>query len=134
MGYRSDLVVLIYPDVETAADMAPKYEQLKLLMGTTFKDVVDEFFGSCMTWMDSEHVLKFDLPDVKWYPSYADVQMFEKMLSAFKCYDEDNQDDIKGYCTEFIRVGEESDDVEEVHTGHNNHYYLSVRREIDCNV
>jgi hypothetical protein len=46
----------------------------------------------------------------------------------------DDDEDIKGYCTEFVRIGEESDDVDEVHTGHNNHYYLSVRREIDCNV
>jgi hypothetical protein len=133
MGYRSNLMVLIYPDVETAADMAPKYEQLKLLMGTTFKDVVDEFFGSCMTWMDSEHVLKFDIPDVKWYPSYPDVQMFEKMLAAFKgsC---DDDEDITGYCTEWVRIGEESDDTEESHTGDNNNYYLQVRRTIDCNV
>jgi hypothetical protein len=131
MGYRSDLVVLIYPDVENAKDMAPKYEQLKLLMGTTFKEVVDEFFGSCMEWLDSDYVLKFDINDVKWYPSYSDVQMFEKMLSTLKGYDDE---DIKGYCTEFVRIGEESDDTEEVHTGDNNNYYLQVRRTIDCNV
>jgi hypothetical protein len=126
-------MVLIYPDVETAADMAPKYEQLKLLMGTTFKHIVEEFGDPYMTWMDSDRVLQFDLPDVKWYPSYRDVQMFEKMLGMFKGSGDDDED-IMGYCTEFVRIGEESDDVEEVHTGHNNHYYLQVRRTIDCNV
>jgi hypothetical protein len=131
MGYRSNLMVLIYPDVETAADAPAKYEQLKLLMGTTFKHVVEEYFGSCMTWMDSDHVLKFDIKDVKWYPSYPDVQMFEKMLSAFSGDDEVG---IEGYCTEFVRIGEESGDVEERSWGLNNNYYLSVRREIDCNV
>jgi hypothetical protein len=126
-------MVLIYPDVETAADMAPKYEQLKLLMGTTFKEVSEEFGDPYMTWVDSDHVLKFDIPDVKWYPSYPDVQMFERMLAAFKgsC---DDDEDIKGYCTEFVRIGEESDDTEESHTGDNNQYYLQVRRTIDCNV
>lgn len=133
MGYRSDLIVLIYPDVENAEDLAPKYEQLKLLMGTTFKHIVEEFGDPYMTWSDLDHVLKFEIKDVKWYPSYADVQMFEKMLAAFRAYGDDDED-IKGYCTEFIRIGEESDDVEQVHTGHNNHYYLQVRREIDCNV
>jgi hypothetical protein len=133
MGYRSYLVVLIYPDVENAEDLAPKYEQLKLLMGTTFKEVVDEHFGSCMKWLDSDHVLKFDIPDVKWYPSYADVQMFEKMLAAFRGSGDDDED-IKGYCTEFVRIGEDTEDVEQVHTGDNNNYYLQVRREIDCNV
>jgi hypothetical protein len=133
MGYRSNLMVLIYPDVENAEDLAPKYEQLKLLMGTTFKHIVEEFGDPYMTWMDSDRVLKFDINDVKWYPSYPDVQMFEKMLAAFKGSG-DNDEDITGYCTEFVRIGEESDDTEESHTGDNNQYYLQVRRTIDCNV
>jgi hypothetical protein len=126
-------MVLIYPDVQNTNGEQPLYEQLKLLMGTTFKDVVEEFGDPYMTWLDSDHVLKFEINDVKWYPSYPDVQMFEKMLGTFKGSGDDDED-ITGYCTEFVRIGEESDDVEEVHTGHNNHYYLSVRREIDCNV
>jgi hypothetical protein len=126
-------MVLIYPDVDKVEAESPKYEQLKLLMGTTFKQITEEYFGSCMAWLDSDHVLKFEINDVKWYPSYSDVQMFEKMLGAFKGSGDDDED-ITGYCTEFVRIGEASDDVEEVHTGHNNHYYLSVRREIDCNV
>jgi hypothetical protein len=133
MGYRSDLVVLIYPDVDKVEDESPKYEQLKLLMGTTFKHIVEEFGDPYMTWIDADRVLKFDIKDVKWYPSYPDVQMFETMLAAFKGSGDDDED-IKGYCTEFIRIGEDTEDVEQVHTGHNNHYYLQVRREIDCNV
>ena len=128
MGYRSNLVVLVYPDVGDILAEQPLYDQLKVLMATTFKDVVDEYFGSCMTWMDSDHVLKFDIPDVKWYPSYPDLQMFEAMLSTFE------SEEIKGYRTEFVRLGEESDDTEERHTGDNNQYHLQVRRSIDCNV
>ena len=131
MGYRSSLMVLIYPDVDTEAELDGKYAQLKLLMGTTFKHVIDEHFAENIKWLDADRVLKFDIPDVKWYPSYADVQMFEAMLNTLKGYDDD---DIKGYCTEFVRIGEESDDTVEEHTGDNNHYYLQVRREIDCNV
>jgi len=132
MGYRSNLMVLIYPDVDKVEAESPKYEQLKLLMNTTFKNVVEEFGGN-MTWMDSARVLKFEIEDVKWYPTYSDVQMFEKMLGTFKGSGDDDED-ITGYCTEFVRIGEDTEDVEEAHTGHNNHYYLSVRREIDCNV
>jgi hypothetical protein len=132
MGYRSNLMVLIYPDIQNPSEEQPLYDQLKVLMSTVFKGVSEEFEGY-MTWLDSEHVLKFELEDVKWYPSYSDVQMFEKMLAAFKGSGDDDED-IKGYCTEFVRVGEDNDDVEEVHTGHNNHYYLQVRRTIDCNV
>jgi hypothetical protein len=126
-------MVLIYPDVDKVEAESPKYEQLKLLMGTTFKHIVEEFGDPYMTWMDSDHVLKFEINDVKWYPDYSAVQMFEKMLGTFKGSGDDDED-ITGYCTEFVRIGEESDDVEEVHTGHNNHYYLQVRRSIECNV
>jgi hypothetical protein len=134
MGYRSDLVVLIYPDTdtETKTDAAPKYEQLKVLLATTFKDVVaDQYFESCRTWIDESHVLKFKFDSVKWYPSYSDVQMFEKMLAVFNG---DDADGIEGYCTEFIRIGEESDDIEQRSSGDNCEYYLQVRSEIDCNV
>lgn len=130
MGYRSDVMVLIYPDVDKQEDKGAKYEQLKLLMGTTFKDVTD-VFGEDITWYDDEHVLKFAIEDVKWYPSYSDVQRFEAMLEDLKGYDDA---DIKGYCTEFVRIGEDSDDLEETHTGENNQYYLRVRRTIECNV
>jgi hypothetical protein len=119
-------MVLIYP--EPGDDKSAKYEQLKVLMATTFKDVSDEFGDPYMTWLDDEWVLKFELNDVKWYPSYPDVQMFETMLSAFE------GDGIDGYCTEFVRIGEETGDIEERCTGDNNEYHLSVRREIDCNV
>jgi len=126
MGYRSQVMALIYPE-RGNDDMVAKYEQLKVLMATTFKDVTDEYFGSCMEWMDADRVLKFTMDDVKWYPSYKDVQAFETMLYEFG-------GDIPGYCTEFIRIGEETDDVECQYTGDNNEYYLQVRREIDCNV
>lgn len=127
MGYRSNLMVLIYPDVEKMEDEQPLYDQLKVLMATTFKAVSDEFGDPYMTWQDNDRVLKFDIPDVKWYPNYSDVQMFENMLSAF-------DGEIEGYCTEFVRIGEESDDVENRYTGDNCQYFLHVRREIDCNV
>jgi len=129
MGYRSQVVALIYPE-RGSDDMVAKYEQLKVLMATTFKEVTDEYVGSCMEWMEADRVLKFTMDDVKWYDGYPDVQMFEKMMSAFDGAD----DGIAGYCTEFVRIGEDTEDVEERHTGDNNEYHLQVRREIDYNI
>lgn len=125
MGYRSDVMALIYP--EPGDDKSAKFEQLKVLMATTFKAVVDEHFGACMEWLEADRVLKFNIPDVKWYTSFPDVQAFETMLEEFG-------DDIPGYCTEFVRIGEESGDIEQRQGGDNNEYYLQVRCEIDCNV
>jgi hypothetical protein len=130
MEYRSHVMALIYPDHEYEADYRATYAQLKLLMGTTFREVSDEF-GEYMKWLDDEGVLKFDLPGVKWYPNYSDVQMFERMLEAF---DRDSEDGLPGYCTEFVRVGAGADDNDEKCTGENIHYYLQLRRTIDCNV
>lgn len=126
MGYRSDVMALIYPEAQVECGEKAAYEQLKLLMGTRFKDVSDEWFGKCMTWMDDAHVLKFDLPDVKWYPSYKDVQMFENMLVTLG--------ELESYCTEFMRIGEDDDDSEVRRTGNDIQYYLNVRRSIDCNI
>jgi len=120
-------MAIIYPEAQSKLGEQAAYEQLKVLMGTTFKDVSDEFSGY-MTWHDKEFVLKFDMQGVKWYPSYVDVKMFESMLDTF------STEEIEGYCTERVRIGEESDDVEETHSGNDNQYYLAVRRSIDCNI
>jgi len=122
-------MALIYPDVAAVHDTPGKvlYEQLKTIMATTFKAVSDEFGDPYMVWLDREYVLRFDIPDVKWYPSYPDVQMFEEMLSAF-------EGDIRGYCTEMVRVGEDSNDIDTRYTGEDCQHYLSVRTSIDCNI
>lgn len=130
MGYRSHVMALIYPDVEDQESARAKYEQLKLLMATTFKPTEDEFSGY-MTWMDADCVLKFEMQGVKWYDSYPGVQDFTRMMEAF---DADSAEPIEGYCTEFVRVGEDSDDAYENHTGENNRYHLGLSRSISCDV
>lgn len=128
MGYRSDLVVLIYPDTDNdpdtdnKTDKQARYDQLKLLMATTFAEVAQHFSAE-MHWLDQECVLKFDIQDSKWYPGISDVQMFESMLREF-------DGDLEGYCTEFARVGENYEDIQINGTGANCHYYLGVDRTI----
>jgi hypothetical protein len=109
MGYRSDVVCIIYPyGVEVnnvEVNKEEKYGLLKTLMATTFKDVVDAW-GNNMEWLDADYILEFDIPDVKWYGSYPEVKCFEEMRERFEANDFDN------FSIEFIRVGEEDDDVE----------------------
>lgn len=126
MGYRSNLVALIYPDTDTKHEDKEPYEALKTLMNTAFKDVADTFHSD-MYWVDSNCCLKFDIQDVKWYESYPDVQAFNRMMDFFR-------DEEHGYCTEFIRIGEDTDDVEAYETGHNVNGWMHVRREIECDV
>jgi hypothetical protein len=122
MGYRSDVMALIYPDTDNDTDKQARYDQLKLLMATTFSEVAQHFSAE-MHWLDQECVLKFDIQDSKWYPGYSDVQMFESMRRQF-------DEDIEGYCTEFVRVGENYEDIEVSGNGDNCHYYLGVDRTI----
>jgi len=138
MGYRSEVIALIYPDIGDCAGEPERgrglYNQLKLLMATTFKDLLEGEemeFGAYMSWNDAEGVLKFDLKDVKWYDSYPEVQAFMAMLQAFA---EGNDDSIEGYSTEFIRIGEDSDDTHTCVTGENVRHYLCVHRSISCNI
>lgn len=126
MGYRSDVMVLIYPETYGNLQEQTQYDQLKTLMNTTFKEVAEEFGGN-MLWIDDDRVLRFEILGVKWYGSYGDVQAFENMLRQFR-------GDIPGYCTEFIRLGEDDDDTEVTRTGENNQYYLGISRSISCNV
>jgi hypothetical protein len=124
MGYRSDLMVLIYPDTDKKADDTGPYETLKTLMNTTFKEVTDEF-SSFIEWLPDMHCLKFKIDDVKWYESDPDVARFNEMLEFFR-------DESHGYCTEVVRIGEDYDDVESNSSGHNMRFLLGVRREIEC--
>lgn len=135
MGYRSDVMVVIYPDAASDEDAALKYGQLKVLMQTTFKDVVEDGFGADMEWVDDKQVLKFDIQSVKWYDSDPAVRRFGDMLELLHCEpDEDDEEVIGGYCVEFMRIGEDYDDVERECHGHNLCCHLSVSRGIVCDV
>ena len=129
MGYRSNVVALIYPDTADHTTDDELYEALKTIMNTTFKDVMDAFSGDAF-WRERSKCLMFKIDDVKWYDSYPDVQKFKAMMDAF--HDGGHDGEIPGYCTEFVRTGEDYDDVETEQTGDHIANFLSVRREIEC--
>jgi hypothetical protein len=131
MGYRSNVIAVIYPaepedplgrdayrEYETE-----KYNALKLLMGTKFAQIMDmdDWFGKNAQWDDHHHRLVFKMQDVKWYEGYEDVQAFEAMLIEVT---------ELGYCSEIMRVGEETDDIEHRTNGNGVQYVLHVSRTI----
>jgi len=122
MGYRSQVAAVIYGDVR---DNDEKYDLLKVLMNTTFKDVYTEFEGNA-EWHDGKRVLEFKMEDVKWYESYPDVKRFMNML--------DDIGDIEGFNYEFVRIGEESEDIETKSEGSYPEYILSVTRSIQVDL
>ena len=72
--------------------------------------------------------IKFDIHEVKWYLSYADVHGFERALEKFeKLADENNR-----WNCEFVRVGEEVEDIEQKRSyNSDNLLYVSVGIECD---
>ena len=124
MGYRSDVTVAIYPD-ERNQD---KYDTLKVLMGTTFKDVM---FDDCMNWHDNKCALVYNIIDMKWYDSYPEVQAFLRMLASLAG---ETEDGIGGYNYEMVRLGEDADDTEQSQGGDYIEYCLSVTRDVSVDL
>jgi hypothetical protein len=119
MGYRSDVKAIIYP---LGGDQnLLEYDKLKLLFNTTFQDVFTAWGEDYFSWDDNHRALIFDANSVKWYDSYPEVQKFIKFLA-----------DVHelGYEYEFMRIGEEDDDVETDRTG-DAEGYMYVSRSIE---
>lgn len=124
MGYRSEVRCLIYPADMPMVDKAPfyeKFEMLKTVMNTTFKDVFD-MWSEHFTVDEGNRVIDFAVDDVKWYDSFPDVIAFDNMLPAIE---------ELGFCYEFIRVGEENGDVEYRQSNDHN-CYLNTTTSITC--
>ena len=56
--------------------------------------------------------INFFAEGVKWYESYPDVQCHEALLSLASEWDED-EDNHAHIAYQFVRIGEESDDIED---------------------
>lgn len=122
MGYRSDVMALIYP--LGGEHNLLNYDKLKTLMNTTFKDVFEAWGEDYFSWDDKHRVLKFSANSVKWYDSYSDVGLFTKFLTEVHELE---------YEFEFIRIGEDDNDVESNMTGDAENF-MYVERTIQVNL
>lgn len=70
----------------------------------------------------------------KWYLSYADVQWFENLWTRFAelCEEVDSHDGGNFIRGGFVRIGEETADIEERSFGEDGWELVSVQRMIDC--
>lgn len=122
MGYRSNVVCIIYPFGASGDIRSERYALLKTLMATTFKDVAEEW-GDNINWFDADFMLEFDIENIKWYESHPEIQEFVSMRDKFQ------NDEFEGFALEFIRTGEESDDIE-THYSSQCEYYLNTETTI----
>ena len=121
MGYRSDVMAVFYTyDLD-------EFPSIKLFIDENMPEWFrgDEYM-STFTGSNNLQGIKFDLQGVKWYQSYPDVKGFEQALEKFKkLADEGNK-----WNWEFVRLGEEVEDVEEQHS-YNSNNLIYVSRSIE---
>lgn len=127
MGYRSVVEAVFYTRDKEQAPL------LKLYVDENFPK--NEELRECLTPLIKEKVwgYHFICGDVKWYESYTFVQEFNEFAHAFVAFAESKEGaDAKqlNWAYEFVRLGEEANDIEEERS-ENADFILSVRREIE---
>lgn len=103
MGYRSDVHALFYT---TNKDDLPV---LKLFMDENYpKDLHD------LEEIKSNRIYGYEMKyeNVKWYESYEDVQAFDAFKTKYLALIDEQEENGKEWAFEFIRIGEDTEDVE----------------------
>ena len=124
MGYRSDVMAVFYTRDEK------EFPSIKLFIDENIPEWFrgDEYMTT-FTGNNNLQGIKFDLQSVKWYESYPDVQGFEQAMRKF----EKLADEGSKWNWEFVRLGEEVEDVEERHS-YNSENLIYVVRSIESDV
>ena len=119
MGYRSNVAALLYVTDKT------RLPELKLWLTENFP--IEEF-GEDIRWFDRGIILECN--DVKWYDSFPDVQKFNNAAQAFIDLFCVGNIEVFGGAYEFMRIGEEYEDIEALNEGDCD-YLLECTRSID---
>jgi hypothetical protein len=127
MGYRSNVAAMFYVNKVEHFPMLKLWLQENFPMGT---------FHDYIRWFDRGMVFEDD--GVKWYDDYDDVKAFNKAAEDYQELIEDfDNSPVEGqpmFCYEFIRVGENYDDVETEHCGDHCEFILNLSRNITVEV
>lgn len=125
MGYRSDVKAAFY------VRDAKHFPVLKLWLDENFPM---EQLGNCIRWFDRGMV--FEEESVKWYEDFDDVKAFdaavEKYLELVNVEEANN--DTPTFLYEFVRVGENYEDIVTDYEGFTCECMLGVDRRITCEV
>ena len=125
MGYRSDVMAAFY--VKDA-----KY--LPILKVWLTANFPMQEFGDCIRWFDRGMVLSEE--GVKWYEDDPDVKAFDYAVQKYlMLMDEDyTSDDYPVFSYEFVRVGENYEDIVTEYEGVDCECLLGVSRSITSEV
>jgi hypothetical protein len=116
MGYRSDVALAFY------ADNDENWPPMRLWLNAYKPRSIE-----ADSYRDDEgkHRIIVQFFSVKWYESYGDVQEIMTWYTEYIS----NFEGIGG-CSEYVRLGEEVDDIVTEYNGDNVQYILGVMRDI----
>ena len=125
MGYRSDVMAAFY------VREAKHLPILKIWLTANFPM---EQLGGCVRWFDRGMV--FEENSVKWYDDYDDVKAFNEAVKKYlRLMDGENtSDDFPVFSYEFVRLGENYEDIVTEYEGVDCECLLGVSRAITCEV
>lgn len=122
MGYRSDVAAAFY--VANTKDLPA----LKLWLSENFPM---EQFDTDITWFDRGMLMHCE--SVKWYDDFDEVRAFNAAVEAYTelCTNlPPANPDEPSYSFEFVRIGENYEDIETREEGHGCEWFLEVNRSI----
>jgi hypothetical protein len=125
MGYRSEVAIMIYGTDEVMEEVKALYDTLYNALDADTKksvDYLEYLMGNETTNGFSEGGFLFHAEDIKWYDGFSHIEFFKELF---------NQANDIGASGEFIRIGEDLDDIDTNYTGDDNEYRLGVTRLID---
>lgn len=126
MGYRSDVHAVFYTANKES------FPLLKLFFDENFPRGLRE---SVRVIDDSDFEgFYFEEQDVKWYPSYPEVQGFDAFVKHYCQHISEEVAPTASWCYEFLRIGEEDDDIERVTDGLEVQWVLGLNRSVECGV
>jgi len=126
MGYRSVVEAVFYTRNEE------EYPLLKLYVEENFPKFWKEEDIDCLKPIKANNVwgCHFIADNVKWYESYPEIREFNEFVVKFNQLLTENERARPTWAYEFVRIGEETEDIEEERS-ENADFILSVRREIE---
>ena len=117
MGYRSNITAVFYTTKE-------EFSMMKLYIDEHFPQ---EFKGYLKVQGERAYVFKLD--NVKWYDSYPEVQAFQRFVSNLLELAKGGNDNTQ-WSYEFLRIGEDSNDIEETYSDGSEHI-LSLSWDVE---
>lgn len=121
MGYRSEVAGLIYAPQELVSKFKKDHADVMQLLDDEFND------GSLKYLSDEVYdFIYLHGKEWKWYDDYKEVKAWHDLMDLAE---------KDGLAVEFVRIGEEYDDIETDYRGASDmlNYYLNVERFIEVN-